>query len=291
VLYLLLKVASSVGMGLVLKRSETAGLPRLPVIRTNYFAAAVLAFAGVLLTGQSHISRPTAILAAGTGVLFVAGILLWSKAISVAGLGLSVVAMRAAIAVPVLASVLVWRERPGPVQWLGTGLALCALVLVVWEQARAGTGQGVRGSKGWLWLVLLFLADALVMLAAKAFREQLPQTENLPFQTVTFISAFFVATILGYVTGRRSDPGSFTYGSLLGAANLGNYLFLILSLSVLPGVVVYPAVAAAEVALAALLGILLWKERFGWRAWLGLSLALAALALIPLGRASATGSF
>ena len=312
VLYLLLKVASAVGMGLVLKRAEARALDRLPLVRTNYAVAAVIGFFASLALGQTHISGPAALLAAFTGVLFVAGLLVWSRAIQAAGLALSVVAMRTAIVIPLLAAAIIWHERPGPLELIGSAVALLALALVLYDVAQRKSGDITGGDMTQLssigivsqagtsaparrgtapvfasalfWLALLFLADGLVMSAALVFRKELPLTETMPFQTVIFVAAFFVSTLLYYLRRPGATRETLKWGALLGTANLGNYLFLVLALSVLPGLVVYPAIAAGEVGLMAVAGTVLWKEKVGVRSWLGIALTVVALALIQFGK-------
>src|SRR5512136_2351499 len=99
-------------MGLVLKRADAHLLERLPLIRTNYAVAAIIGFFASVALNQTHISNPTALLAAVTGVLFVAGLLIWARAIQAAGLARSVVAMRTAVVIPIFAAVLIWHEQP-----------------------------------------------------------------------------------------------------------------------------------------------------------------------------------
>lgn len=326
-LYLLLKVASAVGMGLVLKHADTRSLDRIPLIRTNYAVAAVIGFFASVALGQTRISGAAALLAAVTGILFVAGLLIWSRAIQAAGLALSVVAMRSAVVVPLLAAAVIWRERPVPLELVGSTLALLALALVLSEVAgrenagaamttkpqkhEEGTSASSRapgpsslapdagstpipypqppapGASSLLWLLLLFLADGLVMSAALVFRKELPLTETMPFQTIIFVSAFLVTTLLYYLREPRLNRDTLKWGALLGTANFGNYLFLLLALSLLPGLVVYPGIAAGEVGLMALAGVALWKEKVGVRSWLGIALAVAALVLIQLGKSAA----
>jgi len=311
VLYLLLKVASAVGLGLVLKQADARSVQRLPLIRTNYAVAAVIGFFASVALGQTRISNQAALLAAVTGVLFVAGLLIWARAIQAAGLALSVVAMRTGVVIPLLASALIWHERPAPLELIGSVVTLLALLLVLSEVAKRQTSVGddttakdaktaknepspgidtrqssIVYSSALLWLVLLFLADGLVMTAALIFRKELPLDETMPFQTVIFVSAFFVTTMLYYLRRSRLEPGILKWGALLGTANFGNYLFLVLALTALPGLVVYPVIAAGEVGLLAVAGVVLWKEKVGVRSWLGIALAVAAIVLIQLGKSA-----
>jgi drug/metabolite transporter (DMT)-like permease len=300
VLYLLLKVASAVGMGLVLKHTGARSLDRLPLIRVNYAVAAILGFLAAVALRQNHISTSTALLAAATGVLFVAGLLIWARAIQVAGLALSVVAMRTAVVIPLLAAAVIWRERPSPLELIGSAVALLALSLVLSEVARPKHAEGKLDDtakttpdsrfpipSSLLWLVLLFLADGLVMVPALVFQKEMPARETMPFQTVIFVTAFLVTTLLYYLRRPRLNPQTLKWGALLGTANLGNYLFLVLALAVLPGLVVYPVIAAGEVGLTAAAGVVFWRERVGLRSWLGIALAVLALVLIRLGKAGA----
>jgi len=348
VLYLLLKVTSAVGMGFVLKQADARSLDRLPLIRTNYAVAAVIGFFASVALGQTHISNQAALLAAATGVLFVAGLLIWARAIQVAGLALSVVAMRTAVVIPVFAAVLIWHENPSLLEIAGSFVALLALALVLYDvakretpvgdevtakacPARSSGGEATRtapqeeiprqarndraargaerdaktaksegssalithrsslgSSSSLLWLVLLFLADGLVMVPALVFRKELPLSETMPFQTIIFVVAFLVTTILYYLRQPRLNPDTLKWGALLGTANFGNYLFLVMALTALPGLVVYPVIAAGEVGLLAVAGVVLWKEKVGIRSWLGIALAVLALVLIQLGKAAST---
>jgi drug/metabolite transporter (DMT)-like permease len=320
VLYLLLKVVSAVGMGLVLKRADARSLERLPLIRTNYAVAAIVGFFASVALNQTHISNQTALLAAVTGVLFVAGLLIWARAIQAAGLARSVVAMRTAVVIPIFAAVLIWHEQPSMLEVGGSFVALLALALVLYDVARAKTngadsptktpghqGEDLIAKTGdsplerlrptrrgtvpvfasaLFWLVLLFLADGFVMIPALVFRKEMLLNETMPFQTVIFVSAFFVTTLLYYLRKPRLEPEALKWGALLGVANFGNYLFLVLALTALPGLVVYPVIAAGEVGLLAVAGVVLWKEKVGIRSWLGIALAVLALVLIQLGKAA-----
>ena len=326
-------------MGLVLKSADARSLDRLPLIRTNYAVAAVIGFFASVALGQTHISNQAALLAAVTGILFVAGLLIWARAIQIAGLALSVVAMNTAVVIPIFAAVLIWHENPSMLEIAGSFVALLALALVLYDVAKRETPVGDEATakdaktaknepelttktqrheraeggdmtgladnpdrvpsppidtrqssfgnrSALLWLSLLFLADGLVMTAALIFRKELPLSETMPFQAILFVSAFFVTTMLYYLRRPRMTSETLQWGALLGTANFGNYLFLVLALTVLPGLAVYPVIAAGEVGLLAIAGVVLWKEKVGVRSWLGITLAVIAIVLIQLGKSA-----
>lgn len=357
-------------MGLVLKRADALSLERLGLIRINYAVAAVIGFLATIALGQSHISGPTALLAAVTGALFVAGLLIWARAIQAAGLAFSVVAMRTGVVIPVFAAALIWHENPSLLEIAGSFVALLALALVLSDVAKhakaakvsdsgiptppqsltpdpqslnsttktpshqeaaqpaidnrhSSLGNGItakdarteteslaadrqppsaaancrletgnspasRGRSALLWLLLLFIVEGLTMIPALIFSKGMPTNETMPFQTVIFVSAFFVTSLLYYVRRPRTSPETLKWGALLGTANLGNCLFLVLALSVLPGLVVYPVIAAGEVGLLAVAGVVLWKEKVRVRSWLGIALTVIAIVLIQLGKTAGT---
>jgi multidrug transporter EmrE-like cation transporter len=126
------------------------------------------------------------------------------------------------------------------------------------------------------------------MIPALVFRKEMPLNETMPFQTIIFVAAFFVTTMLYYLRRPRMTSETLQWGALLGATNFGNYLFLVLALTALPGLVVYPVIAAGEVGLLAVAGVVLWKEKVGVRSWLGIALAVIAIFLIQLGKAAGT---
>jgi multidrug transporter EmrE-like cation transporter len=125
------------------------------------------------------------------------------------------------------------------------------------------------------------------MVPALVFRKELPLNETMPFQTIIFVAAFVVTTMLYYLRRPHLTSETLQWGALLGTANFGNYLFLVLALTALPGLVAYPVIAAGEVGLLAVASVVLWKEKVGIRSWLGIALAVIAIVLIQLGKSAA----
>jgi drug/metabolite transporter (DMT)-like permease len=106
------------------------------------------------------------------------------------------------------------------------------------------------------------------------------------------VVVFAVAALLGFATlvarrVRRGDwPGSNVLGAgiALGLVNSGSAAFILRAAAELPAPLVFPTNAIAIMAGAALLAVLLWRERLSGANVAGLFLAAAALALLWGGR-------
>jgi drug/metabolite transporter (DMT)-like permease len=148
------------------------------------------------------------------------------------------------------------------------------------------------------------LISGIGLLAAKAFAE-LDRPEQRP---VYVLAVYAVATALGGAAwpwrrrfrerpgagkppfgaaGAAPPPGadsgrgarSLALGALIGVVNIGQIWALLPALAQVPGVLAFPLSAAGGLALATLGARVLWHERLGRQAALGIGLAMLAAAL------------
>ncbi|MEM1043140.1 MAG: hypothetical protein AAGI91_10980 [Bacteroidota bacterium] len=298
--YLALAVASSLGIATIFKYSERHGLDRMALLTVNYAVASALA-GGLLLTGVETAAGGLALssgllaLGVGTGVLFIGGFVLFSYAIRVAGMSLAAGVMRLAVALPFLASWLIWGEVPSAAQASGMAVAGGAFFLIARREAPAsaahvasGESQEADAHGGWqvaLVLGLLFLVGGTVDVSLKAFDELFAATNSRAlFLLMVFGVAF--GTGLTLVVRRRVREGVWPraaavgWGGLLGLANYASVEFLLQAIARLSGPFVFPVNNIAIVIGAAFLGVLVWGERVSGANRLGLGLAVVALVLM-----------
>ena len=114
-------------------------------------------------------------------------------------------------------------------------------------------------------------------MSTKLFQELCPAQENLHFQALLFIVAFIVATISYYSHREQTDRKSVEWGWVLGTVNLGSSIFIVLALGLVAGPLAFPISAAAEVAVLAILGRVVWKEPLDRLSIIGLVMTVAAL--------------
>lgn len=291
-IWLALAVACSLAIAVIFKLSEQRGLDRTALLTVNYAAAGGVS---VVLLGGGGVAPPVGLIALGvaTGVLFIAGFYVFAFAIREAGMGLAAGVMRLAVVLPFLASWLIWGEEPTGGQLGGLVLAAAAFFLLARRAAQPGVPR-VRGEGGeapgnesrtFTALALLFLAGGIVDVALKTFDETYAGPGSRPFFLllvfgVAFLVGLGLVVARGVRTGRWPRAAVLGWGTVLGLVNYGSAEFILRALEGLDGTFVFPANNVAVVMGAALLGVLVWRERLTWWNWLGLG--VAALALVFL---------
>ncbi len=290
-IYLVLAIVCSTAIAVIFKLTE-GRYDRMALVTVNY--AAAVGAASIVLAfdppGRGLAAEPPLLLlGGGLGVLFVAGFVLFSRAIGVAGISLATATMRLSVAIPFLASWLVWGEVPTVGQALGLGVAAAAFLLIsrptpAPPPPSASREAPTRPLLAFSLLALLFLAGGLVDTTLKVFEEEFAaENSRALFLLVVFTVAFLIGSAVVVLRGLRSGRWPSTnvigWGVLLGFVNYGSAEFMLLALGHIPGTVAFPVNNVAVVALATLLGMGLWKEPSGAAHRVGLILALVALVL------------
>ena len=306
-IFLLLSVSASLGIGMIFKHTGRQGVDRMVLLTANYAAAMLAGFASVAVRGMDGggaLSPGLLALAGTSGVFFIGGFFLLSLATEVAGMSLAIGVMRVSVVIPFLASWIVWAEVPTPAQGGGLVLAAAAFFLIARREApatgvpaagvpAAGAPHGERkAARAFPVLALLFVVGGLIDTFMKAFDEGFAaETSRSLFLAIVFGAAFGVGLMVVVHRTRRAgtrpsrraiDPGAIGWGVLLGVANYASAEFFLLAVDRLSGPFVFPANNIAIVIGGALLGVAFWKEHLSRLNWAGLGLAAVALLLLNL---------
>lgn len=279
-IWLLPAAGCSIGIALILKANEVRRGNRVLLAASNYIVASLLSLA---LLG-SRVSRPdtvTLTLGAVTGVNYVLGFLLLMAGIRRGPLAVPVTVMRLSVAVPIAASIAIWGEHPGAVQWTGIALGMLAIVLFGWGLSRPGSTIR-RGGAYWLFILSLFLVMGVGDLLLKSFRELSPDVERLVFTWILFTVAAVFTWTLVWLRRIPFARGTFLLGLVLGVPNLFSTIFMLTALQSVPASIAFPFVNLTVILGSTLCGLLIWKERIRGLALAGLVVAAVALLLLPI---------
>ena len=126
---LVLTIFCSTSIALILKYNEIRKGDPLLLLAGNYFVAAVISYIFILSEKNAVLSAETLIFGVLLAILFVASFFAFAKAVAAAGTALATVSSRLSVIVPLILSMLIFREQPSLYQLAGIILALITIIL------------------------------------------------------------------------------------------------------------------------------------------------------------------
>jgi drug/metabolite transporter (DMT)-like permease len=207
------------------------------------------------------------------GILYLLGFLCYQKSVRENGMALSGSFGKLGILVPVLASVLVWGEIPGPLPSLGVAVALASIVLSLELRlpGRRGAGAG---------LMLLFLVGGLAEFCNKIYSKY-----AFPgMQGVFLASVFGTALLISIPRLRGVSPrgADLLAGLALGIPNVLASQFLIRALGAMPAPVAFSVYGAGSMLLMNATGVFVFGEPLTARQKLAVFSTAASLVLVSM---------
>jgi drug/metabolite transporter (DMT)-like permease len=274
-------VCCSVLVSVLLKLAPRRQLDVGQMVAANYVAASALTWA---LLRTAAAPAPTTALPwpelVALGVLLPTIFLVLGASVRHAGIVRSDVAQRLSLLASLIAAFTLFGQQATSRLWLGIALGVVALLALLWR----GAGQGARGGRGaWLYPLLVFAGlGAIDILLKRVAAAGLPLGLSLQW---VFALSFVVAALIAVVQRRSvTSPAwrNIAAGFLLGALNFGNILFYLRAHRALADdpARVFTAMNLGVVALGALVGVGLFRERLSRVNIAGLALTVPAIVLL-----------
>lgn len=275
---LALSVLFSVGFGHVMKWATYRQANVLWVGAWNYIGATAACL--VVTLAVPHPARGiafTIMTGAWAGVCYLVSLLFYFAAVARAGVGIASAVNRLSVALPVVAALALWHEHVAGAQ--AVALVLAAVALPLLGSGQAGSRRGNLALLIGI-LVPLFVITGLGQLAARIYSGGAPATNTFLYLTALFAGAAVSALVALGMRPIRLHGHDIGFGLLLGAVNVGVNLSLLAALRELPSAVVFAVSSSAGVVLAAVSGVLIWRERLPRTAIAGVALAAVAVVLL-----------
>jgi len=157
-----------------------------------------------------------------------------------------------------LVAIVFMGERPSVLQWIGIGLMIIAIVLMVCDFKNLRiTNVGI--------IVVVFITATVMEITNKIISKYTVPGYATLYLTITFgIAIIFMAIVILKTEGRDARITGWEeifYGAIMGFSNIGSNYFKIKALTVLPSAIVMPCVAAGALIITNLVSILIFKEK------------------------------
>jgi drug/metabolite transporter (DMT)-like permease len=282
VIYVLLSVVCSVLVSVLLKLARRFGIDVGQAVAWNYVVASVLT-ALLLQPSLASLREPAApwLALAGLGVLLPTIFLALGASVRHAGIVRSDAAQRLSLLISLLAAFVLFGEQLSGLKAAGIAIGLLALWCMVWRNEHGGTDSGIAG---WLYpLLVLGGFGTIDILFKRVALAGVPLGASLLAMFALALPVAFALQLWRRWRGRiRFTARSAWGGAALGLANFGNILFYLRGHRALPQhpALVFAGMNIGVVALGALVGVLVFRERLSRLNLAGVLLALLAIGLI-----------
>ena len=253
------------------------------------FAAISLMFLPTLFDGG--ISSTTLIYAALLGSFSMLYQIFYVIALSMGRMTLTVIINNFGMLIPMLAAIFFLGEEFTPLIGIGAALALTSLCLSVVNKSKK-SNESKKHGEGVIWLILtllVFLTNGFASLSQKLYTARAGEDFQL-FEFICLayliaaVEAFAVCAVLAPRDKKKGIKLVSKSNVLLGCAtgaSLGIFQCVnTIAMSLIDATIYYPAYNCGTAILLALIGAVLFKERFTMRQYIGIGIGVVAILLL-----------
>lgn len=288
--YVWLSVLCSVLVSVLLKLARRFGIDIGQAVAWNYAVAGVLT-ALMLRPSLAPLQQAGVpwLALIGLGVLLPTIFLALGASVRHAGIVRSDAAQRLSLLISLLAAFVLFGEKLDALKAAGCVLGLLAMVGMVWRTKRSGAENGLPANSmaRFGYPLLVFVGFGVIDIMFKRVAAAgLSLGTSLQTMFALALLVAFAIEITRCVRGRaRFTLRSLLGGVLLGLCNFGNILFYLRAHRAMPHdpALVFASMNLGVVALGALVGLWLFRERLSRMNLAALALALLAVALLTHG--------
>lgn len=277
--FLLLAVLSSAFVSIAMRLSDKYVKNNMTMFLSNYavcIALSVLFGLRMNLSAASGGIWFSIGIGVASGMMYLGNFILLQTSIKRNGVVLSATFMRLGVIVPTVMAIVVFRETPTTAGIVGILLALVSIVILNWNPEADSKGQSTQ------------FALLLILLAAGGFTDSLANVyekcgvsalKDL-YLLCTFLSAFLFSLFMMFHKKQHLTLADLGWGAVIGIPNYFSARFLLLSLSQMHAMIVYPVYNIATIVLVTITGVMFFREKLSPRKWFALGLIFLALFLL-----------
>lgn len=274
-IYLLLAILSSSLLAFILPFSARYTKNAYSIYLFNYIVCFILSFAFAENKNVFSGGTTPILLGAIAGILYLASLALYRYNVLKNGLVLGAVFGRLGILVPVILSIFIFKEIPTVFQIIGIILAVVAIVIMNYTKEK-----GEFKAKALIELVVLLLVSGICDSMSKIFESVGERSSDDYYLFFIFIFATLATLIFLVKNKEKIGKYDILFGALVGIPNYFSSRFLLMSLSNLPAVIVYPAFSVGAVIIVSILSRVVFKNKLSKKQIVGIVIILSSLILL-----------
>lgn len=302
-IYLFLATLCSATIALIFKYAANSNANQYIITSSNYFIAFSISLFMVIykkllvglvkevsfynelmivLSGGPHSFSPYGSVIWGiivgviSGMFFFYSFTYYQKSVKENGVGISGTFAKLGILIPVIFSIILWKEFPTTLQWIGILLSLVSIVIVN-SSPKSLEKFDIKPT-----IILLFIFGGMAEFSSKIYQQYALNQYKDIFLFFIFFVAFIISILYTIKQKSEINKKDILTGLAVGVPNLFSSYFLILSLDTLKASIAFPLFSAGSILLINLGGLLIFKEKTSNKNKFAIGLIIIGLVLINL---------
>lgn len=237
-----------------------------------------------------HRMGMTPLLGMVNGFFYVSAFLLLQLSIRKNGATVSASLSHMGLLIPVLLSIVLFREYPGSTQWGGVILAVASLSVVSIPTGGFSIGKGSRAigassaegtSYRWL-LIPMLVCSGMADTMSKVFEAFCPHEMEDFFISITFAMALVLCILAYFFSHEHMNRVDLMCGMLLGISNYLSTKFLIRAIYDIPAFISYIVFGLGVALFINCINWTVLHEKLTCRDYIGMALSMGAIVLLNL---------
>jgi len=210
-----------------------------------------------------------------TGILYYVAFYFYQKSVKDNGVSVSIAVGKMGIILPMILSLVLWKEIPGVYASIGILISMIAIGLIN-INPRDFKGAHLKTS-----LLLFFFIGGLGDFANKLFEVVVGSDYKDLFLAIVFLSDI-LASLIMTIKHNNISKFSIIYGIAVGFPNMLTAFFLISALSMMNATIVFPMYSGGAIVLSMIWSVIAFKEQLKTKDKIGISMILLALVMVNL---------
>lgn len=272
--YLIMAILCSCSISIIMRISSKYVPNSYGMLCMNYLVCFLVGLCHILPIELSDFKmNDTLFFGVIQGLFYLASFVLFQRNVQKKGMILSSLFMKLGVIIPLLLSIVLFKEFPTSLQWIGIIMAFIALFMINYD--KNATKQAIHFS---LFLLLIINGGGDAM--SKIFENYGDLSKSSFFLIYTFLFAFIICFAMCMLKKEKINFKTVLFGTLIGIPNYYSSYFLLDALQHLPGIIVYPCFSIATILIITTVGCVVFKERFTLQQKLACALIVLSLCLL-----------
>ena len=191
---LVFTIISSTAIAIILKINSNKKGSSLVLLSGNYLSASVIGLILFFADQNSSSSAELVPLGILLAILFVGSIFAFSKSVSLSGAAISTVSSRLSVLVPIILSMLIYKEYPNVFQIIG--LLLTIITIILFYLSLNNNTNKTESKNKFIYLVAILIGIGVADFFMKIFRENWTATDKPLFLFWIFFFSFLITSSL-----------------------------------------------------------------------------------------------